>query len=628
MNIRPALRIARNTPLAAAAGAGFFLGIWLAGTALDGSGAGAAAGLIGAPTSWPAVSGMTAIGAIAAAAGIALLSWGLHRAHRKPKPAADPLTETAWQLDFAMRAAGLGFWELDLDTRALRCDARACVLLGLPDRRMHEEADWLGRIVPEDRTRAFDEAHRALDLRGTVTLEYRVAHPDGRIRKIEDFATACRGANGERRIVGLVRDITDRHDTAEELRWHRRRAEDTAREKARFLAVMSHEIRTPMTSILGMLDLVIDEPDSRSRIERLAIARSSARALLAILNDVLAFSRLEAGRFEINAEPFRPRRLVADVMELMTPGAEAKGIDLRWTLAPDVPEWVLADPGRIRQVLVNIVGNAVKFTGSGEVAANVTLVPGVTEAGAALGFEVRDSGVGMRPELLRRAFDSFVRDESPDARREEGTGLGLAISQHLVRLMGGSIDMESTPGEGSVARFVIPIEPARALPPELSEPELATPEVAGPESSGFAGPADVAIAPMRILVAEDNATNQYLVRALLEREGHRVTTVRDGAEAVEAARAGDFDVILMDAQMPVMDGASATRAIRASGRPCADTPIIALTANALATDRQVYLAAGMSDYVTKPIELAALNSALARAARSRRAVSAEDVVTG
>lgn len=611
MNIRPALRIARNTPLAAAVGVGFFLGIWLTGSAIGESGTAAAAGLLAAPMSWPAASGMTAAGALAGTAGIALLSWRLHRARRKPKPVPAGTVGTDWQLDLAMRGAGLGYWELDLQTRALYCDARARALLGLPDRALHSEADWLERIVPEDRATAFDEAHRALELRGTVTLEYRVTHPDGRVRRIEDFATACAGPDGCRRIVGLVRDMTDGHDAAEELRWHRRQAEVTAREKARFLAVMSHEIRTPMTSILGMLDLAIDEPDSDSRTERLRIARSSARSLLAILNDVLAFSRLEAGRFELHPQPFRPARLLSEVIELMMPRAEAKGVTLRSAIARDVPEWVVADPVRTRQVLLNIVGNAVKFTDSGEVAAHVTLVPGDGDT-AALRFEIRDSGVGMRPELLPRAFDCFVRDEASAPGREEGSGLGLAISQHLVQLMGGSIEMESTLGEGSVARFVIPIEPARALPPDE-----AGPAVEGPP-------------PMRILVAEDNATNQYLVRALLEREGHRVTTVRDGAEAVEAARAGAFDVILMDVQMPVMDGASAARAIRASGDAGAGTPIIALTANALATDRQLYLTAGMSDYVTKPIELAALNGALARAARARRAatVSAEDVVIG
>jgi signal transduction histidine kinase/CheY-like chemotaxis protein len=416
------------------------------------------------------------------------------------------------------------------------------------------------------------------------------------MRWIEDIVIAHRNPDGRRRLVGLVRDGTARRSASDELRSGERRALALAEQNARFLAMMSHEIRTPMTSILGMLELLMAEPDSTRRGEHLAIARTSARSLLAILNDVLAFSRLEVGAVRLNAEPTGPRRLVAEAVDLLTPAARERGIALDWSVAPEVPDWVVADPTRLRQVLLNLLGNAVKFTDEGAVRARVDLRPAAAPGRVSLRFEVQDSGIGIAPDLLAEVFTSFVRNESPD---REGTGLGLAIAKQLVELMGGSIALQSTPGIGTVATFEVPVEPLASAPAEKTAPP--------PRPA----------APMRILVAEDNATNRYLVRALLEREGHRVTSVGDGAQALRALETDAFDVILMDVQMPVMDGAAAARAIRGSARPGAGTPIIALTANALSGDRAACLAAGMDDYVSKPIEIGALNEALARVARAR-----------
>ncbi|WP_181164475.1 ATP-binding protein [Amaricoccus solimangrovi] len=583
-------RIPKYLPVVVIAGASFLVGFAITRPPdLGRAPIGAAEWIAALPASLAAV---TVLAGALAAAGL------LVRRVLGTRPEAAPA--------LALEAAGIGTREIDPETGMLSCDARARDLLGLTERRC-AEADWLARMRPEDRTEALDQTRRARGSGRSVAILYRVTLPDGRTRWIEDMLAPIPGG----RLIALLRDVTEQREAAERLRLRQGQAEATAEETARFLAVMSHEIRTPMTCVLGMLDLLTDEPDARTRAERLEIARRSAGALLAILNDVLAFSRAEGGRFELRPVPTEPGRLVAEVMDMMLPRVEPKGVALDWTIAPDVPERVLTDPGRIRQILVNLVGNAAKFTDQGEIALRVERAD-APPGRMALAFEVRDSGVGMAPDVLERVFDRFVRDESAGAGREAGTGLGLAISRHLAQLMGGTIEMTSAPGAGSVARFVIPVEradaPAREAPPAEESTE--------------------APGPLRVLVAEDNATNRYLVRALLEREGHEVTTVADGIEAVAAADQG-FDVILMDVQMPRMDGATATRAIRTSGLASARTPIIALTANALAADRRIYLSAGMSDYVSKPIELAALNGALARAARSRRArAEAERPVSG
>jgi PAS domain S-box-containing protein len=582
----------RRAPVIAAIGLAFAVG----------AGLGA---LFAGPGLAVAGDGSRALPIVALGIGVTAALAGVVALRRRPRggdaeateSAGAPPTDARWRRDFALEAAGLGFWELDLETRQLQCDTRARALLGLSTDEIHHEQDWIDRLHDEDRVRASELAHEVLGENAVDSIEYRVVLPDGRTRWIEDIIIAHHAPDGRRRLVGLVRDGTERRGASDELRSGHRRALALAEQNARFLAMMSHEIRTPMTSILGMLELLMAEPDSQKQAEHLAIARSSARSLLTILNDVLAFSRLEVGAVRLAVEPVRPRRLVADLVDLLIPTAEEKGVALSWTMAPEVPEWVVADPTRLRQVLLNLLSNAIKFTDEGAVRTRIDLHPSAEPGRVQLRFEVQDSGIGIAPELITAVFESFVREEAP---HREGTGLGLAIAKQLVELMGGSIALRSTPGLGTVATFDVPVEPLATAPAERKE-----------------APAPPA-APMRILVAEDNATNQYLVRALLEREGHQVTSVNDGAAAVRAVESGTFDVILMDVQMPVMDGATAARTIRAAGGPGAETPIIALTANALSGDRSACLDAGMSDYVSKPIEMGALNEALARAALARR----------
>ena len=394
--------------------------------------------------------------------------------------------------------------------------------------------------------------------------------------------------------MGLVWDITEDVAREAELELRRIEAEAATVAKSQFLAAMSHEIRTPMNGVLGMLDLILASPLPLQQRERARIAQVSARSLLDILNDILDFSKVEAGEVRIGAESVAVRGVIREVIDLMRAGAEQKGLALTYEVARTVPEWIVSDPVRLRQILTNLISNAVKFTDAGWVRVSVAYR---TET---LLVEVEDSGIGIGPEQRERIFDRFVQADSSLARRSGGTGLGLAISKHLVKLMGGEIAVRSIPGSGSTFSFSV-AAPAGAAPAEAAEKRA---------SEEFA---DAPVRPMRILLAEDNATNQYLIATYLKAGGHAVTTVENGLDAVRAVRAGGFDALLMDVQMPRMDGPTAARAIRALPGPERAIPIIALTANAMPGDRESYLAAGMSDYVSKPVEIAALTAALRRA---------------
>ncbi|MGE5518102.1 MAG: ATP-binding protein [Bacteroidota bacterium] len=369
-----------------------------------------------------------------------------------------------------------------------------------------------------------------------------------------------------------------------------REAEAAARAKSEFLAVMSHEIRTPMNGILGMARLMLDEamaPGQRSRLETL---RHSAEALLAILDDILDFSKLEAGRIDFERIAFHPPAVVEDVARLMRVRAEEKGLALTVDLAADLPPWVLGDPGRLRQVLLNLAGNAVKFTESGGVTLRMAAVDGRLECA------VIDTGIGLDDDAKARLFQSFAQADASISRRYGGTGLGLAICKRLVEGQGGTIGVDSAPGAGSCFWFRLPLVEAPVPAPK--------PLVDGVRS----------LPPLTVLLAEDNAINQMVARGFLHRAGHRAVVANNGLEAVELVRSGGrFDLVLMDMQMPEMDGLEATRAIRAMGGAAAGLPIIALTANAMRADEERCRAAGMNDFVAKPLDPDRLFAAMARA---------------
>ncbi len=380
---------------------------------------------------------------------------------------------------------------------------------------------------------------------------------------------------------------------AAELEVKRREAEAAAKAKSDFLAVMSHEIRTPMNGVLGLALLVLDTPLTPDQREKLETMHYSAEALLGILDDILDFSKLEAGRLEFEHIPFDLRRTIEAALHLMDSRASQKRLSLRAEMAADLPQAVSGDPVRLRQVLLNLLGNAVKFTETGGVTLRVRREE-APEGRASILFEVEDTGIGMDEEARSRLFQSFTQADSSISRRYGGSGLGLAICRKLVEGQGGNIGAHSAPGQGSTFWFRLEFDLAETVPARHRSDLSAAP-----------------LPPLDVLLAEDNPVNQKVAMGFLSRGGHRVTIAPDGAQAVELAATRHFDVVLMDMQMPNMDGLEATRAIRALPDPVGRVPIVALTANAMRGDEERCRAAGMDAHVAKPIDPAKLFSAMA-----------------
>ncbi|MEO8369245.1 MAG: ATP-binding protein [Candidatus Solibacter sp.] len=394
-------------------------------------------------------------------------------------------------------------------------------------------------------------------------------------------------------MVRLAEEITERKRYERDLIEAREVADDANRAKSLFLANMSHEIRTPMNGVLGMMQLLQLTALTAEQRELVEVAQSSGYTLLALIDDLLDHTKIEAGKMVLENTPFNPRETLENLSRLIGVQASAKGLAITCAVAPEVPTALRGDVHRLRQVLNNLMGNAVKFTDQGYIAVT-SRVQSQSEETVTLEFAVSDTGVGIPNSQVESVFSAFVQADPSTTRRYGGTGLGLAISRRLVELMGGTLTVETREGYGSTFRFCC----------QFRRTGLAS---AAPGAAAIPLPA-VRGRTARILVVEDNPINQKLVLAQLRRLGYEPTAVNNGAEAITAVDREPYDLVLMDCQMPVMDGFEATRRIRAAHpeRP----PIVAVTANAMPADRELCLNGGMNDYLSKPMALQALAKVL------------------
>jgi len=535
--------------------------------------------------------------------------------------------ELSLERDALWKNSGDALAFVDREGRIVAANPAFCRLTGIPEPEAAGKplteamSDWPGFEQAE--LNRFREQFRRRAIEPRSTKELRLA--DGRKRWLELGCTWVARTNGEPLLLVSARDVTDRIRSEQELRaanefleatalWAKElaaKAESASSAKTAFLAHVSHELRTPMNGILGMLDLALKTRLDAEQREYLEMARDAAESLLGLVDDLLDVAKAESGRLGVSPEPIALRETLNQAMRLLIHRASAKGLEVRWRVAPDVPERIVADPARLRQVIQNLAGNALKFTSQGAVELSVDRVEAAR--GPRLRFLVRDTGPGIPAERWHQVFQPFARFADPEVAGEGGSGLGLTIAASLVEGMGGWLLLGSEPGCGTQFCFTLPL---REEPP--------SPAAAGGVSSaaGAEPSASAAAGRARILVAEDNAVNQRVIRGLLEKEGFAVTVVADGSAAVQEALSGRHDLVLMDVQMPGMDGWAAARAIR-EGEPAGRRiPIIAMTARALEEDGPAAQESGMDGYLAKPVRITELVEMIGRFLRAAPAAGA------
>ncbi len=537
------------------------------------------------------------------------------------------LREREQFLSLAILGSNDGIWDWRPNEHTVWLSPRWKEQLGYAEGELPDSpSTWSALVHREDRERVAQRFSDFLEDRvDTFETVQRFRHKLGHDVHILTRGIKMKDDEGRvTRVVGVHTDVTELLNAQEELRHQaaslavlardleeqRRTADAANTAKSQFLATMSHEIRTPMNGIIGMLSLMQDSNLNADQKRWASTALDSAETLLTIINDILDLSKLDAGKTETELLDFDVAGLIEGVTALLKVRANAKGITLRTDIAPDMPKWLRSDPTRLRQILFNLIGNAVKFTQRGEVIVHASAGMVHTDS-CELRIDVADTGIGINREQMASLFEPFRQADSGMARRFGGTGLGLAIVKRLVRLLGGSVSVQTEVNEGSTFTVLLP---CGIVASPLERTAMA------PRDPGSAGQRQAVI-----LVAEDNDINRELVIQMLGRLGHYAVTAANGREALTAAQGRAFDLILMDIQMPEMDGLAAAAAIRALPGASGGAPIVAVTANAMVGDRERYLAAGFDDYLAKPLRLDQLQDVIARWTDGRGDRTAADV---
>jgi len=515
--------------------------------------------------------------------------------------AEEELDETQDRLSLAVDAAQLALWEWNLTSGKIYLSKRWGEMIGeQPKETSWTQNELLQRVHPDD----LEHLHTALNaaLKGQTeryAVEHRFRTASGWLWIESQGMVTARDMLGEAtKMIGTNADISSRRAAQAEMQRARDLAEAGSRAKSEFLANISHEVRTPLNGIMGLTQLMMGTTLSPEQDQYLRLVDSSAKALLALLNDVLDFSKIEAGKMVFEQIPFALEAFVEETVAIHAVAAREKGLELRVHLDNGLPSALVGDPGRLRQVVSNLLSNAIKFTQRGEIELAVSAKP--TLAGRIrLRIKVADTGIGIAPDKQTLIFEAFSQADSSITRQYGGSGLGLVICERLVRMMGGQIKVKSLPGKGSVFGFEVNL----GLASEATQP-AALQAADSPIASAFSG--------LRVLLAEDQAVNELLMRKMLALMGCQVAVARNGREAVALWERGEVELIFMDVQMPEMSGPEATQSIRqkevAAGM--ARTPIVALTAHAMLGDRERFLAAGMDAYVSKPVSIPALVDAM------------------
>lgn len=501
------------------------------------------------------------------------------------------------------RLATIGGWEMDPDTLVVTSTDELNRILDLPHGETVTDADTLLDMClnREDRSMAMTQLNKVRSGQAPQTVEMPIRTPAGAVKWVRVTGQAFFADGRPVKILGSLQDITAYKEIESSLSEAKEAAEQASRAKTQFLANMSHEVRTPLNGVLGMLQLALRTELTEEQAEYLEVGLHSCRGLLTVINDLLDLSKIEAGKITLSDEPLKLADIIASVCRGFHHQLLDQGVKLSYSVDSRIPENLRGDAGRLRQILFNLVGNAVKFTSAGSIRLDVSPISRTRETARIL-FSIQDTGVGIPDEALERIFEPFEQIDVPLKQKMHGTGLGLGIVRRLVELMGGTLSIESEPGKGTTVHVSVPLR-------TCIEETMGIPMPSGDTSDR-----------LRILMVEDNPVNLAAPKRFLEKLGNIVDAAENGRLALRAARATRYDAVFMDLEMPELDGISATRAIRESTdfATGADTPIIALTAYAFEGDRKRCLDAGMDAFLPKPVDFKELQQVLTTIRKNAR----------